>query len=108
VHGKITYQGKLVTTGTITFVPNATGPSATGEIQKDGTYVLRTYGKEDGAVLGKHTVMIISLQDQAGKLPEERNPLPPMILPDKYRHNQKSGLTAEVKDQDNVINFDLK
>ncbi len=108
VRGKITYKSNLVTSGTITFVPETPGPSATAEIQKDGTYVLSTYGNGDGAVLGRHKVMIISLEDNTGRLPEERNPLPNMLLPAKYSDIQTSGLTAEVGEGTNEINFPLK
>ena len=107
VHGKISYKSKPVTTGTITFVPSKSGPTATGEIQKDGTYKLTSYAPDDGAVLGSHTVMIISMQDQANRLPEDRNPLPPPMIPMKYSNNERSGLTATVKAGDNIINFDL-
>jgi hypothetical protein len=83
------------------------GPSATANIQ-NGSYSLKTYKNDDGAILGKHKVTIIALEDQAGRLPEERNPLPPPIVPLKYNFPDKSGLTAEVKDEPNTIDFHLK
>lgn len=107
VRGQITYDDKPVTSGTITFVPKKSGPAATGEIQKDGSYVLKTYKTGDGAVLGEHTVMIISLEDQTGKLPEHRSQTPPTLIPPKYSNNQTSGLSATVKEGDNTINFPL-
>jgi hypothetical protein len=105
VRGTVTYQGHLVPYGTVMFQPE-NGPAATGDIQ-DGTYVLKT-GQRDGAVPGKHKVTVISLKDQSDRLPEHRNPLPPPIVPLKYSFPDRSGLTAEVKDEANVINFDLK
>jgi hypothetical protein len=48
------------------------------------------------------------MQDMTGKLPEERNPLPPPIVPDKYTSQATSDLKAEVKDEDNTIDFELK
>ena len=106
VGGTVTYQGKPVTSGTVTFVPETPGPAASGAIRPDGTYVLSTDGVP-GAVPGRYTVMIISLGNTAGVLPEQRNPLPPLRLPEKYSNNRRSGLTAEVLDRDNVINFAL-
>jgi hypothetical protein len=106
VEGTVTYQGKPVTSGTITFVPEKPGPAASGTIRPDGIYVLSTDGAP-GAVPGRYTVMIISLGNTAGVLPEQRNPLPPLHLPEKYSNNRRSGLTAEVLHQDNVINFAL-
>ena len=105
VHGSITYKGKPVPQGTILFTPE-NGPSATGEI-KDGQYSLMTDNKWNGAVPGKHTVTIMSLADQAGLLPEHRSPLPPPIVPLEYSFADKSGLTAQVEDKDNVIDFHL-
>lgn len=107
VRGKVTYQGKELTHGTVMFVPEK-GPAATGEIQRDGTYVLKTYRDGDGAVLGRHTVAITVLEDTSGRLPEERTPLPKMLLPPKYSNNKQSGVTANVEDKDNVIDLPLK
>jgi hypothetical protein len=107
VKGTLTYKGKPVPNGTITFIPEGNGPAATGEIRPDGTFELTTYKKGDGAVLGKHTVMIVAIQDQSDRLPEDRSPLPPPIVPAKYLSNQTSGLKAEVRDQSNTVDFDL-
>lgn len=106
VQGRVTYDGKSVPQGSIMFQPDQ-GPSATANI-KDGTYVLKTYRDGDGAVVGKHRVTLISLEDQSGRLPEDRNPLPPPIVPLKYNFPDKSGLTADVKDQPNTIDFHLE
>ncbi len=58
VRGKVTYKGQPVTKGRIIFEPDGKGKEATGEIQPDGTFVLTTYKKDDGAVLGNHRVSI--------------------------------------------------
>ena len=41
-------------------------------------------------------------------MPEDRNPLPAPIVPLKYNFPDKSGLTADVEDKPNVINFTLE
>ena len=107
VRGKVTYKGKPVPNGTINFMP-ASGPSASGEIQRDGSYTLTTYRSGDGAAPGSYTVVIVAMADMSGKLPENRNPLPPSIVPDKYTNVATSPLRAGVKDQENIIDFNLE
>ena len=107
VRGKITFNGKDVPNGTITFFPES-GPTATGEIKPDGSYTLTTFQNGDGAVEGNYTVVVVAMQNQVGRLPEERTPLPPPIVPEKYTSAATSDLRAEVKAGENVINFDLE
>ena len=106
VKGTITYQGKPVPYGTIMFQPED-GPAATSNIS-NGSYDLKTFRPGDGAVLGSHKVTVISLEDQSGRLPEDRNPLPPAVVPLSYSFPDQSGLTAVVEDKHNVIDFALK
>jgi hypothetical protein len=107
VRGKVTFQGKAVPNGTILFMP-ASGPSAQGEIQPDGSYTLTTFRKGDGAVLGKHTVVIVAMKDMGDTLPEARSPLPPPLVPDKYTSAATSDLRAQVEDKENTIDFQLQ
>lgn len=106
VHGRITYKGKPVPNGSIVFIPKS-GPPASADIDSEGKYALKTFKPGDGAVLGTHEVMITALQDMKGRLPEDRTPLPPPIVPSRYGSTSTSGLTAEVKDEDNTVNFEL-
>jgi hypothetical protein len=107
VRGKVTYAGKPVPNGTVNFIPDR-GPSATGEIQPDGSYTLTTYKSGDGAVIGAHKVIVVAMQDMSNRLPENRTPLPPPIVPVKYTSLATSDLTADVQKKENTINFDLK
>src|SRR5262245_21976609 len=107
VQGKVTFRGKPVPNGTILFHP-ASGPTAQGEIRPDGTYRLTTFREGDGAVLGKHKVVIVAMQDTGGRLPEERTPLPPPIIPEKYTSIGTSDLRADVKEGENTLDFDLQ
>ena len=65
VSGKVTRNGQPVSGGSVSFVPIASpdrkmaGKPADGEIGADGTYKLSTYGKDDGAVIGKHRVTFV-------------------------------------------------
>lgn len=106
VRGTITYLGLPVPSGTVMFQP-ADGPAAYGQI-KDGAYVLSTPDIGDGAVLGLHKVTVIAFPDQTGLLPEHQKPLPAPLVPFDYSFPDKSGLTAQVEDRPNEINFNLE
>jgi hypothetical protein len=112
VKGKISYKGKPVPNGTINFLPaDGTKPSATGEIQSDGSYVMKTFlsnKPSDGAVIGKHKVVIVAMMDMGNALPEQRTPLPPPIVPIKYTSPATSDLSANVENKENTIDFDLQ
>src|SRR6188508_2469400 len=112
VKGTIKYNGKPVPNGTVNFMPDdGNKPSASGEIQPDGTYTLMTAqgsSNHEGAVIGKHKVIIVAMQDMASRLPEERIALPPPIVPVKYTSPATSDLKAQVEDKENMIDFDLQ
>ncbi len=107
VQGMISYQGKPVTTGTVMFIPVAGGPPATGQIQPDGSYVMKTYFSADGAVLGEHKVTITAL-DMGTGLPEDEATEPKPLIPEKYSRDATSGLTATVESDENQIDFPLE
>ncbi len=55
--GKILCSGKPVTSGSVTFTPiGASGKPARATVGADGSFVLSTFGKFDGAIVGKHQV----------------------------------------------------
>ncbi|MHC5538828.1 hypothetical protein ACYOEI_11460 [Singulisphaera rosea] len=58
VKGKVMFKGQPLKKGTITFEPDGAGKDASGQIQPDGTFVMTTYTKDDGAVVGTHRVAI--------------------------------------------------
>jgi hypothetical protein len=59
-------------------------------------------------VIGKHQVVVVAMQDMASRLPEERSPLPPPIVPVKYTSPATSDLEVQVEDKENTIDLDLK
>ena len=65
VRGTVTIAGQPLAIGRVLFAPASKGDGlnagkpALGVIQPDGSYVLSTYGDEDGAVVGDHTVTIL-------------------------------------------------
>lgn len=109
VQGKVLYQGKPLEFGSVLFQPEE-GPPATGEIQPDGTFRLSTYKSGDGAVLGQHHVAITCLETQRPGYtvnPNEEMPTGKPLIPEKYAKPYDSGLTAEVKKQNEPFVFEL-
>jgi hypothetical protein len=99
VHGRVTYRGKPVGTGVVSFVrvdQAKTGGlvrPATGDLQADGSYEMKTFRDGDGVLPGEYAVSIVSF-DYSGK----RNDLQrlPSLIPSKYGLPETSGLKAAV------------
>jgi hypothetical protein len=122
VHGNVTYKGKSVPTGTVTFYPSAGGRPAVGNIASDGSYTLSRNQPGDGAVVGEYKATIEAREaapgvaaSQARSLTDElaANPMPQGanaikdLVPAKYSTIETSGLTATVRSENNQIDFDL-
>lgn len=62
--GQVLCDGKPVPSVRVYFAPVAqkgkkdTGRPASGNAGEDGSFVLSTFGDEDGAVIGKHNIMV--------------------------------------------------
>jgi hypothetical protein len=123
VSGKVTYNGKPVTKGVVSFVPvsgpgTATGQSATGEIGSDGSYQLTTFESGDGAVLGEHRVIVQSREDDpvlkggGMPIPDKQGRLnikpPTYLVPQKYATTGNSPLSFTVKEGSNRYDIELK
>ncbi|QDU53160.1 hypothetical protein [Gimesia panareensis] len=109
VKGVISFQGKPLERGEIVFFPEGGARIAHGKIQPDGSYQLTTYEEGDGALLGNHQITVVSERDMEGVLPEDPEAsMEPSLIPTKYSLQKTSGLTAQVKEGDNEINFDLE
>jgi hypothetical protein len=108
VAGKVTYQGKPVTQGTVTFQATSPGGrNATGLIDSSGNYTLQTENPGDGALLGDYLVTIYAhdepILDYIPKTPVK----PKLLVPAKYEKPGTSGLKATVHSGSNPINFEL-
>ncbi len=107
VTGKVTYGGKPVPKGTITFIPVAEGRNAVGALGPDGTYRLQTEQPGDGALLGDYKVTI-SAHDEAVLDYIPAKPVAPKLLaPAKYEDPKTSDLKATIKSGSNTIDFAL-
>ncbi len=100
VTGKVTFNGEPLPTGSVLLTPVGGGPSAQAAIQPGGTYSVWTFAEGDGAIPGKHTVLITAAKDNG---PDSA--MTPLI-PDKYG-TFNSGLEVDVKEIDNTANFEL-
>ena len=108
VSGSVTYSGKPVVSGTITFGPTdaAKGTPDTATIGKDGSFQL-----ERGLAAGDYTVLITSYKRPIADIP------PPEMaklgdsnwaIPKKYTDVKTSDLKFTVKAQSNTAKFELK
>ena len=120
VYGTVTYQDEPVERGRITFVPDQPdGRPASGEI-RDGEYELTTIDPGDGALPGtyKVTVKAVEVDDsqvlanaeggvgnQADVIRATQSAIP--LVPAKYQLPETSGLTAEVEEGSNELDFEL-
>jgi len=86
-----------LTKGIVRFEPDY-GRMATGELQADGTFVLTTFEKGDGAVAGQHRVFITGTSSNPRK----------ELVPQKYTTPDGSKLTADVDLDHTAFTFDLK
>lgn len=79
VTGKVTYKGSPVEGGTLTFVPESTegkGVPGSATVAADGTYTVGSYGKNDGAVIGKHKISYSPVMDTKTLKPGEKHTSP--------------------------------
>jgi hypothetical protein len=111
VSGVVTFEGKPLTKGTITFVPETpgTGGTATGSLSSSGAYSLGTAQAGDGAIPARYKVTVVSLDSEA-TMDEKGKPVPAKsAIPAKFGNAATSGLTATVeKSGSQTFNFDLK
>jgi hypothetical protein len=98
VKGKVTYRGKPLTQGTVTFNSDDERKRAKGKLQADGTFVLSTRNEGDGVAAGEYSVTIGGVdktlaRDSAFK---------------KYQFRSYGALPAEVRSDNTEFTFDLK
>src|SRR5258708_2386637 len=63
VHGTVSYEGKPLDKGRITFTPVSSdgisgGTGAMSPIESDGSFDLTTFDTGDGAIVGQHIVTV--------------------------------------------------
>ncbi|WP_417384620.1 hypothetical protein [Gimesia sp.] len=105
VSGTIALDGQPLTAGNIMFFPDSGGKHAVGMIGTDGAFHLSTYESGDGAVVGKHKVVIqVSHGSPDGTAVPQKTPQ----IPVKFTQRGTTTLTAEVKAEgENNVNLNI-
>jgi hypothetical protein len=107
VSGIVTLDGNKIGPGTIVFAPAiANGKPATGSIESDGSYKLKT-SRDSGLGAGTYRVAV-----SIRKMPEnvkrgDRPPVGKLLIPEKYEDETKSGLQYDVSPGRNTVNIEL-
>ncbi len=125
VSGVITYQGEPVVGAQVGFLAEGAARAAYGETDARGGFRLSTYGTNDGAVIGTHTVTVSKPEETvtgAGMSPDDpdggyaaamaqaaQQPTVKGVLPEKYGSPNTSDLRAEVtREGPNEFTFPLE
>jgi hypothetical protein len=107
VKGKVTFNGQPVQEGSVTFLNPTEGGTAGADIQSDGTFDC------GDVVAGKYIVTIsppVTIVDtDPGKSPPAPVEKNMRNIPPKYRQQNSTPLTAEVKaGEDHDFTFEMK
>jgi hypothetical protein len=106
VAGKVTFQGKPVSQGRVSFQNPATGASDEALLNNDGTFAV-----ESPLPVGEYKVMVMPLvvrekADPRGPVVGVERPAPD--IPEKYRTIGTTDLKATVKEGKNDIPLEMK
>jgi hypothetical protein len=82
------------------------GVECYGDVGEDGTFVLTTYKKDDGAVPGKYTVVVEPLDYKNATGPVTSDDAD--RVPKKYQSEEKSGVEVEIKSGGPDLDLHLK
>ena len=106
VSGSLEFEdGEPVMFGTIEFLNRDTKLNARGKINRDGSFSVGTFEKEDGAVLGVHEVTIQQFTslpltaNQNVKIDHDHGKL----VADKYKTYESSDLRVTIKKPNNEL-----
>jgi hypothetical protein len=108
VSGTVSFDGKKLTVGTVSFHPVAGGPASYAQVNSDGTYVVQT-GRELGLKAGDY-VVTVEANERPTKLRSDDGGPPAVgkrITPPWYSAKQTSGLRYTVEGGRNSINLEL-
>jgi len=103
ISGKVTLNGKSITSGSVGLISNETGQGASGEINASGEFEFTV-----SLPAGTYVVTVApppppgpTSGDTTTKTPD------PVGFPKKYRSSETSDLKKEVKEGSNKFNIDL-
>jgi hypothetical protein len=108
VSGKVTLDGEPIGPGVVIFAPSGGGENpATGAIQTDGSYFLKT-SREEGLRPGKYQVALQIHEIPTDLVPGQRDMRPAKSrIPTKYTDVKSSGLEYDVVSGSNTIDLEM-
>jgi hypothetical protein len=109
VKGHVTFEGKPVTEGNISFFNPTLGTGADAPLADDGTYVIKT--QAGGLPVGDYIVFITPetyLDKSDPTTPPARVEKKAANIPMKYRRQGSTPLKATVEGGKNKFDFDMK
>jgi hypothetical protein len=105
VRGTVRFaDGTPVAVGMVEFLPSSGRPSARAKISRDGHFVLGTYGNDDGAISGKHQVLVI--QHFSGNTPQDadhQHEGENGVVDLRFSHPETSPLSVTVDERENEV-----
>lgn len=105
VTGKVTLDSQALPNASITFVSESEDATAAyGWTDEQGNYALESGLNEQGMPVGTYRVYITTYQEGND---QDDPPIPPVPERVPAEYNIQSKLTAEIKPEDNVLNFEL-
>jgi len=105
VTGVVTLDGNVVEGAAVKLSPKAGGHPAIGTTDKEGKFTLKTFEKDDGALLGEHLVSVSKVEMSGVQADKDGLSGPPApggikekwLIPKKYSNAKEWGHTVEVK-----------
>lgn len=105
-HGKATFAGQPMANASILLHPEGDGepefPRPRATVNEDGSFVLGTYGKDDGAPAGEYTLSIQWFR-KLDKNALEDGVRPTNMLPNRYANPKTSRLTVHIVSGENEL-----
>jgi hypothetical protein len=111
----VTLNGQPLARGTIRFETTGERP-ATAVVENGQIVEATTYKTGDGVPIGSHKVAVFANADAASAVVDDPGKAPPpganymsgkSLIPARYNDPEKSGLSAEIKSGENVVEFKL-
>lgn len=99
VGGNVTIDGQPLTKGFVRFIPE-TGRAASGELDSQGRFQLSTFEDFDGALLGRHRVEIIAVENPTAQKVRYLTPI-------QYRSSDTSGIEFELTKAEPALEINL-